>query len=410
MTYNQMPKAQGLYRPEFEHDACGIGLYAHLKGKQTHDIVKQGLKMLCQLDHRGGQGSDPDTGDGAGLLVQIPDAFFRKECKDINLPEKERYGVGMVFFSQKEDERKKIEKQINALIEQEGQVVLGWRTVPVNVGKIGTVAQKSCPFVRQVFIGASSDLKDNLSFERKLYVIRKQAENWGVTEGLDFYFASLSSQTIVYKGLLTPEQVDAFYSDLQDEAFVSAFALVHSRFSTNTFPTWERAHPNRYLVHNGEINTLRGNINWMRAREQQFVSESFGEDLNKILPILNADGSDSSILDNAFEFFVMAGRKPAHTAMMLIPEPWTENTHMSKEKRAFYEYHSSLMEPWDGPTAISFTDGKQIGAILDRNGLRPARYYVTKDDYIIFSSEVGVIEVEQENVLYKNRLEPGKCF
>ncbi|WP_368650574.1 glutamate synthase large subunit [Bacillus inaquosorum] len=410
MTYNQMPKAQGLYRPEFEHDACGIGLYAHLKGKQTHDIVKQGLKMLCQLDHRGGQGSDPDTGDGAGLLVQIPDAFFRKECKDINLPEKGRYGVGMVFFSQKEDERIKIEKQINALIEQEGQAVLGWRTVPVNVGKIGTVAQKSCPFVRQVFIGASSDLKDNLSFERKLYVIRKQAENWGVTEGLDFYFASLSSQTIVYKGLLTPEQVDAFYSDLQDEAFVSAFALVHSRFSTNTFPTWERAHPNRYLVHNGEINTLRGNINWMRAREQQFVSESFGEDLNKILPILNADGSDSSILDNAFEFFVMAGRKPAHTAMMLIPEPWTENTHMSKEKRAFYEYHSSLMEPWDGPTAISFTDGKQIGAILDRNGLRPARYYVTKDDYIIFSSEVGVIKVEQENVLYKNRLEPGKML
>ncbi|WP_052586075.1 glutamate synthase large subunit [Bacillus velezensis] len=410
MTYNQMPKAQGLYRPEFEHDACGIGLYAHLKGKPSHDIVKKGLKMLCQLDHRGGQGSDPNTGDGAGLMVQIPDAFFKKECGEMKLPEKGRYGVGMVFFSQNEEERKKIEKQVNAFIEQEGQIVLGWRTVPVNVGKIGTVAQSTCPYVRQVFIGAANDLKDSLAFERKLYVIRKQAENWGVQEQLDFYFASLSSQTIVYKGLLTPEQVDAFYLDLQDETFVSAFSLVHSRFSTNTFPTWERAHPNRYLIHNGEINTLRGNINWMRAREQQFVSESFGDDLHKVLPILNAEGSDSSILDNAFEFFVMAGRKPAHTAMMLIPEPWTENTHMSKAKRAFYEYHSSLMEPWDGPTAISFTDGKQIGAILDRNGLRPARYYVTKDDHIIFSSEVGVIEVEQENILHKKRLEPGKML
>ncbi|MDR4156858.1 glutamate synthase subunit alpha, partial [Bacillus cereus] len=221
--------------------------------------------------------------------------------------------------------------------------------------------------------------------------------------GNRFYFASLSSATIVYKGLLTPEQVDAFYLDLQQESFVSAFALVHSRFSTNTFPSWERAHPNRYLIHNGEINTLRGNVNWMKAREQQFVSEAFGDDLQKVLPILDIDVSDSSILDNALEFFVLAGRKPAHAAMMLIPEPWTENPHMTKEKKAFYEYHSMLMEPWDGPTAISFTNGKQIGAILDRNGLRPARYYVTKDDYIIFSSEVGVIDVEPENVLYKDR-------
>ncbi|MED0769828.1 glutamate synthase subunit alpha, partial [Bacillus atrophaeus] len=229
MTYNHMPKAQGLYRPEFEHDACGIGLYAHLKGHPTHDIVKQGLKMLCQLDHRGGQGSDPDTGDGAGLMVQIPDAFFKKECGEMELPEKGHYGVGMVFFSNKAEERKKIEKQINQYIEKEGQTVLGWRTVPVNVGKIGTVAQNTCPFVRQVFIGAGSEVKDNLAFERKLYVIRKQAENWGVKEELDFYFASLSSQTIVYKGLLTPEQVDAFYIELQDESFVSAISLVHSR-------------------------------------------------------------------------------------------------------------------------------------------------------------------------------------
>ncbi|MDQ0220643.1 glutamate synthase large subunit [Peribacillus cavernae] len=410
MTYNQMPKAQGLYRPEFEHDACGIGLYAHIKGLATHDIVKKGLQMLCQLDHRGGQGSDPLTGDGAGLMVQIPDDFFRKTCSDMNLPEKGRYGVGMIFFSNNDMERKEIEARLNTFIEQEGQIVLGWRTVPINVGTIGTVAQQSCPVIRQVFIGANENIIDDLAFERKLYIIRKQAENWVKESGERFYFASLSSRTIVYKGLLTPGQVDAFYLDLQDEDFVSAFSLVHSRFSTNTFPSWERAHPNRYLIHNGEINTLRGNMNWMKAREQQFVSEAFGDDLQKVLPILDADGSDSSVLDNALEFFVLAGRKPAHAAMMLIPEPWTENPHMTEEKRSFYEYHSSLMEPWDGPTAISFTDGKQIGAVLDRNGLRPARYYVTKDDYIIFSSEVGVIDVEAENVLYKDRLSPGKML
>ncbi|MBD1381730.1 glutamate synthase large subunit [Metabacillus arenae] len=410
MTYNQIPKAQGLYRPEFEHDACGIGLYAHIKGHATHDIVKKGLQMLCQLDHRGGQGSDPLTGDGAGLMVQIPDRFFQEKCDQMNLPEKGKYGVGMIFFSNDDDERKEIEARLNSYIEQEGQTVLGWRNVPVNIETIGPVAKESCPVIRQVFIGANKDIKDESIFERKLYIIRKQAEKWAKERGQRFYFASLSSRTIVYKGLLTPDQVDAFYMDLQDEEFVSAFALVHSRFSTNTFPSWERAHPNRYLIHNGEINTLRGNMNWMTAREQQFVSEAFGEDLPKVLPILDSEGSDSSILDNALEFFVMAGRKPAHAAMMMIPEPWAENPHMSEEKKAFYEYHSCLMEPWDGPTAISFTDGKQIGAILDRNGLRPARYYVTKDDYIIFSSEVGVIDVEQENVLYKDRLSPGKML
>lgn len=410
MTYNQLPKAQGLYRPEFEHDACGIGLYAHIKGIATHDIVKKGLNMLCQLDHRGGQGSDPLTGDGAGLMVQIPDQFFRQECTSISLPEKGRYGVGMIFFSNDDDERNKIEEQINKLVEQEEQVLLGWRTVPVDINKIGEGGKATCPTIRQVFIGASKAIKDDLAFERKLYIIRKQAENWARERELRFYFASLSSRTIVYKGLLTPQQVDAFYLDLQSESFTSAFSLVHSRFSTNTFPSWERAHPNRYLIHNGEINTLQGNVNWMKAREQQFVSEAFGEDLPKILPILDTNGSDSSILDNALEFFVLAGRKPAHAAVMLIPEPWTENPHMTKEKKAFYEYHSTLMEPWDGPTAISFTDGKQIGAILDRNGLRPARYYVTKDDYIIFSSEVGVIDVEPANVAYKNRLSPGKML
>ncbi|PLT29968.1 glutamate synthase large subunit [Peribacillus deserti] len=410
MTYHQLPEAQGLYRPEFEHDACGIGLYAHIKGEASHDIVTKGLNMLCQLDHRGGQGSDPLTGDGAGLMVQLPDKFFRLECPELKLPKNGRYGVGMIFFSRNESEQNEIEGVINRLIEEERQILLGWRTVPVDIEKIGETGKATCPVIRQVFIGANSAITDDLAFERKLFIIRKQAENWAKQKEIRFYFASLSSRTIVYKGLLAPEQVNAFYLDLQNESFVSAFALVHSRFSTNTFPSWERAHPNRYLIHNGEINTLQGNINWMRAREQQFISEAFGEELPKVLPLLDTDGSDSSILDNALEFLVLAGRKPAHAAMMLIPEPWSDNPHISKEKKAFYEYHSALMEPWDGPTAISFTDGRQIGAILDRNGLRPARYYVTKDDYIIFSSEVGVIDIDPENVLYKDRLSPGKML
>ncbi|WP_010530018.1 glutamate synthase large subunit [Lentibacillus jeotgali] len=409
MHYNQIPKAQGLYRPELEHDACGIGLYAHMRGIPTHDIVKQGLRMLCQLDHRGGN-DDPTMGDGAGLMVQIPDHYFRQVCPDIGLPEKGRYGVGMIFFRNDTDNRAFLENEINKLIEQEGQTVLGWRTVPVNVNTIGEKAIASCPVIRQVFIGDDDTAGETTAFERKLYVIRKQAEKIALEQNESIYFPSLSSQTLVYKGLLTPEQLEIFYADLQDERFTSAFALVHSRFSTNTFPSWERAHPNRYLMHNGEINTLQGNKNWIQAREKQFVSEAFGDDLEKVLPILDTEGSDSAMLDNALEFLVLAGRKPAHAAMMLIPEPWANNPHMSEEKKAFYKYHSSLMEPWDGPTSISFTDGKQIGAILDRNGLRPARYYITKDDHLIYSSEVGVIDVGEDEVLYKDRLSPGKML
>ncbi|RCW63761.1 glutamate synthase large subunit [Saliterribacillus persicus] len=410
MTYSKIPGPQGLYHPDFEHDACGIGLYAHIKGKKTHAIVKKGLNMLCQLDHRGGQGSDPNTGDGAGLMVQIPDRYFRKVCTEFTLPANGRYGVGMLFMTKNEQHQAEFESKVNELIEQEGQVLLGWRNVPVDGENIGKTAKETLPTVKQVFIQAADDIKTEIDFERKLYIIRKQAENWAIKKEYRFYFASLSNKTIIYKGLLTPTQVDEFYLDLQDESFESAFSLVHSRFSTNTFPSWERAHPNRYLIHNGEINTMKGNVNWMRAREKQFVSDAFGDDLNKVLPILHDDGSDSATLDNALEFFTLAGRKPAHAAMMLIPEPWENNPHMSAQKRAFYEYHSCLMEPWDGPTSITFTDGKQIGAILDRNGLRPARYYVTKDDYIIYSSEVGVIEVEEENVLLKERLSPGKML
>ncbi len=409
MTFHKIPKAQGMYNPEFEHDACGIGLYANIKGAASHDIVKKGLEMLCRLDHRAGRGSDGQTGDGAGLMVQIPDVFFRVVCSEWALPEKGQYGVGMLFFTEDQDEREAIEQRINETITLEGQELIGWRTVPTDASMLSNASSETAPVVRQVFIKATNHF-DYQAFERKLYVIRKQVEHWAKQEGKKFYCSSLSSQTIVYKGMLTPAEVDQFYLDLQDELFTSAFSLVHSRYSTNTFPSWERAHPNRYIVHNGEINTLRGNVNWMKAREQQFVSEAFGEDLEKLLPIIDTNGSDSSMLDNAFEFFVLAGRSPAHTAMMLIPEPWTENPHISEEKKAFYTYHSSLMEPWDGPTAISFTNGKQIGAILDRNGLRPARYYVTKDDYIIFSSEVGVVDIEEENILYKERLSPGRML
>ncbi|RTQ93110.1 glutamate synthase large subunit [Lysinibacillus telephonicus] len=409
MTFHQLPNAQGLYSPSFEHDACGIGFYANIKGRASHEIVKSGLEMLCRLDHRAGRGGDGKTGDGAGLMVQIPDAFFKMNCPELNLPAKGEYGVGQLFFTEDIRERESIEQKINELIEQEGQTLIGWRTAPTNKGNLSDIAKSTAPVVRQVFIKAKN-VKDTLAFERKLYLIRKQAEFWAKENGKKFYCPSMSSQTMVFKGLLTPEEVSEFYMDLQDESFISAFSIVHSRYSTNTFPSWERAHPNRYIVHNGEINTLRGNINWMTAREQQFISESFGDDLQKLLPIIDNTGSDSSMLDNAFEFFVLAGRTPAHTAMMLIPEPWTENPHISEEKKAFYAYHSTLMEPWDGPTAICFTDGKQIGSILDRNGLRPARYYVTKDDMIVFSSEVGVVDIDEKYVLYKERLSPGRML
>ncbi|AWE08462.1 glutamate synthase large subunit [Lysinibacillus sp. 2017] len=408
MSFHQLPIAQGLYDPQFEHDACGIGMYANIKGIASHDIVKNGLEMLCRLEHRAGRGGDGKTGDGAGLMVQIPDAFFKYNCPDLQLPKKGQYGVGQIFLTDDAVQEQKIEQKMNELIEQEGQELIGWRIVPTNKENLSDIAKSSAPVVRQVFIGSTA--ADEKAFERKLYVIRKQVEHWAAQQGYELYIPSLSSQTMVFKGLLAPEEVSDFYIDLQDESFVSALALVHSRYSTNTFPSWKRAHPNRYIIHNGEINTLRGNINWMRAREQQFVSEAFGDDLEKLLPIIDQTGSDSSMLDNAFEFFVLAGRSPAQTAMMMIPEPWTENPRIEEDRKAFYQYHSSLMEPWDGPTAICFTDGKQIGAILDRNGLRPGRLYVTKDDHVIFSSETGVVDYAEEDILYKDRLSPGRML
>jgi glutamate synthase (NADPH/NADH) large chain len=408
MTGTGFPRRQGLYDPAYEHDACGIGFIANMNGKTSHEIVQKGLAMLCQLEHRGAQGSDPETGDGAGIMTQIPREFFAKVCAElkIELPADGMYGVGMLFLPVDAEKRAAIEKELEAIVHAEGQQLLGWRTVPTDDTKIGQTAKESCPSIRQVFIGANG-CSDSLSFERKLYVIRKQ---WEKAVGQEAYVASFSSRTIVYKGLLTPAQLNAFYLDLQDPFFASAFSMVHSRFSTNTFPSWERAHPNRYLIHNGEINTLQGNINWMIAREKMFRSDAFGEDLQKVLPIINMEGSDSAILDNCFEFLTLAGRSLPHAAMMMIPEPWEQDERMADPKKAFYEYHSCLMEPWDGPTAICFTDGRQIGAILDRNGLRPARYYVMADHTIILSSEVGVLDVPEEKVVYKGRLSPGKML
>ncbi|TSB46975.1 glutamate synthase large subunit [Alkalicoccobacillus porphyridii] len=409
------PNKQGLYDPQFEHDNCGTGFLAHMKGKKSHQIIENALHILRNLEHRGGQGDEVNTGDGAGILLQVPHRFFQKasESLNINLPDAGEYGVGMLFLPQDRKKRGSCITRVNELAAEESLEVLGWRDVPTNSKMLGNAAKLSMPSIKQVFIKRPDSIKEELEFERKLYVLRKRAEKEltpFVTDEESFYFASLSSRTIVYKGMLTTEQVGQFYVDTEDPLFESAIALVHSRFSTNTFPSWERAHPNRYMIHNGEINTVRGNVNWMHAREAKFESDLFGESLEQVKPIVDKDGSDSSMFDNTLEFLSLSGRSLAHSAMMMIPEPWQNNTEMNAKKKAFYQFHSTLMEPWDGPTSIVFTDGRQIGACLDRNGLRPSRYYVTKDDYIILSSEVGVVEVEPDNVLYKERLHPGQML
>lgn len=405
-------RRQGLYDPAFEHDACGVGFIANVKGKASHDTVRQGLEMLCRQEHRGGQGSDGESGDGAGIMLAISHRFFKQAAK-INLPEPGKYAVGMVFLPTNRRQRDFCEKQFESTIRQEGQTFLGWRTVPVNDKSIGRNAKSTQPVIRQVFIEQGPQIQNQLDFERKLYAIRKKVERAVheiVTDQETFYVSSLSTRTIVYKGMLMPEQIAPFYLDLQDEAFESAFALVHSRFSTNTFPSWERAHPNRYLIHNGEINTLRGNINWMYAREKMCESEAFGKDMGSILPVVDSEGSDSAALDNVLEFLTLGGRSLPHAAMMMIPEPWDRDDSMKDPLKAFYEYHSMLMEPWDGPTSIAFCDGTQIGAMLDRNGLRPGRYYVTNDDHIIYASEVGVLDIPEETIIQKERLQPGQLL
>lgn len=410
------PKKQGLYHPGFEHEACGIGMIANINGEKTHNIVQNAINILCNLEHRGGQSADTSTGDGAGILTQIPDRFFQKQCakENIFLPREGDYGIGMAFLPRNNrHKRMECRKIIESIIEEEGQTFLGWRPVPTNESFIGVVAAQSMPAVRQFFIQKSEDLKDQMAFERKLYVIRKRIENIFAADkdSEEVYICSLSTRTIVYKGMLVPEQVDSFYIDLNHPDFKSALALVHSRFSTNTFPSWSRSHPNRYTIHNGEFNTLRGNVNWMQAREKLCASDSFPEeDLQKILPVLDTEGSDSSIFDNTFEFLHLSGRSLAHTAMMMVPEPWANDNQIKDEKRDFYEYHSTLMEPWDGPAALVFTDGTQIGACLDRNGLRPARYYVTKGGQVVLGSEVGALDIFADDILYKSRLTPGKML
>ncbi|MDO7907190.1 glutamate synthase large subunit [Paenibacillus sp. JX-17] len=417
MRQTGLPPKQGLYDPQFEKDACGMGFVAHIKGKPSHQIVQQALTMLVNMEHRGGQGSEPNSGDGAGLMMQIPHHFFKEELAEqgVSLPEPGRYGVGMLFLSTDEAVRSRHEQRLIGIIEEEGQQVLGFRDVPTYDEMLGVSAKAAKPHVRQVFIGRSAELKDDMDFERKLYLIRRRAElairySDDEEHGSTFYVSSLSCRKVVYKGMLTTEQVGQFYLDLQDARVESAIALIHSRFSTNTFPSWERAHPYRFMIHNGEINTMRGNVNWMHARQSLFKSEVFGDDLAKVKPVINPDGSDTAMFDNTFEFLYLSGRSLPHVAMMMVPEPWSNHEGMDPAKRAFYEYHSTLMEPWDGPAAMAFTDGIQIGAILDRNGLRPARYYVTKDDVIALSSEAGVLDFAPEDILYKDRLRPGRML
>ncbi len=410
------PAKQGLYDPWFEHDACGVGFVVNIKGKASNEIVRQGLQVLLNLSHRGACGSEANTGDGAGVLIQMPDKFLRKATAHagIKLPPRGEYGVGMLFLPPDPAQRRNCERLFEVIVAEEGQEVLGWRTVPTDNSMIGNSAKASEPFMRQVFIRRGPNLADDMAFERKLFVIRKRAvteiRNSGLKGSHYWYSASMSYKTLCYKGMLTPEQLPAYYPDLMDPNLESALALVHSRFSTNTFPSWERGHPYRYAAHNGEINTLRGNINWMHARQAMFESDLFGEDIKQILPIINTNGSDSAMFDNCLELLVLAGRPLPHAVMMMIPEPWQNHESMSDEKRAFYEYHSCLMEPWDGPASIAFTDGIRIGAVLDRNGLRPSRYYVTKDDLVVMASEVGVLDIPPDRVLSKGRLQPGRMF
>src|SRR5688500_17052775 len=410
------PGKQGLYDPQFEHDACGVGFLVNVKGRKSHAIVRQALQILVNLNHRGACGCENNTGDGAGILLQTPHTFLKEVTKEakISLPGEREYGVGMVYLPADAGQRANSEKIFETIVAEEGQTVLGWRSVPTNNSSLGATAKASEPFMCQIFIGRNARLTDDMAFERKLYVIRKRAENAiryaNVPGGNRFYISSLSYKTMIYKGMLMPEQVDQYYPDLLHPAMDTALALVHSRFSTNTFPSWERAHPYRYLAHNGEINTLRGNINWMHARQALFESELFGDDIKKILPIINPNGSDSSMFDNSLELLVLAGRPMAHAMMMMIPEPWSNHETMDDNRRAFYQYHSCLMEPWDGPASIGFTDGKQIGAILDRNGLRPSRYYVTKDGLVVMASEAGVLDIPSDQVVQKGRLQPGRMF
>ena len=408
-----LPEAQGLYDPRNERDACGIGFVANIKGEKSHDIIVKGIQVLINLTHRGACGCDAETGDGAGILIQVPHQFFVRECASLGfrLPAPGEYGVGIIFFPVEKADRLQCEGVLERVAIEEGLSVLGWRDTPVNGDAIGRVARASQPYIQQIFLGRPAGMEED-AFERKLYVVRRRVENEIADSDMQhkgmFFIPSLSARTMVYKGLLLAPQIANFYQELKDPDVASALCLVHQRFSTNTFPTWHLAHPYRYVAHNGEINTVKGNVNWMFARQSTLASDLFGDDMKKLFPIVQAGGSDSACFDNVLELLVQSGRSLPHAMAMMIPEAWSE--HTSEEKRHFYEYHASLMEPWDGPAAIAFTDGRVIGATLDRNGLRPARYVVTDDGLVVMASETGVLPIRPETVMTNGRLQPGKMF
>lgn len=416
MDLTRLPEKQGLYDPAFEHDACGVGFVCDITGKRSNEMVLKGLEVLKRLSHRGATGADPNTGDGAGLLIQMPHEFFAGVCSkaNIELPGPGDYGTGLIFLPNDSEDRKFCKDTLSDVVKKEGQEMLGWRKVPVNDSDIGVCAKNTQPVIEQVFIRKGGTIKDGLSFERKLYVIRKKIENnircSKLNQGSLFYITNISARTFSYKGLLMPCQVGKFFVDLQNRDVKSAIAMVHSRYSTNTFPTWDLAQPFRFLAHNGEINTLRGNINWMRAREGLLKTGLFGEEIKDMFPVITPGGSDSAAIDNIFELLVLAGRSLEHAMMMLIPNAWETDKAMPGALKNFYKYHASLMEPWDGPAAIAFTDGARVGAVLDRNGLRPARYIITKDNIAVMASEAGVLDISPDKILVSGKIEPGKML
>src|SRR5689334_17553023 len=408
------PQPQGLYDPAFEHDACGVAFVADLHGRRSHDVVAKGLAALCRMDHRGARGAEPNTGDGAGIMIQIPDEFLRAVV-DFELPPAGAYATGLAFLPNDPEDAARAKVVLDKFALVEGAQVLGWREVPTDPTDLGATALAAMPRIAQVFLAAEKldapgTVLTGLDLDRVVYCVRKRTERETSERGIDLYLPSLSSRTITYKGMLTPDQLITFYPDLSDERVRSAIALVHSRFSTNTFPSWPLAHPYRYIAHNGEINTIRGNRNWMAAREALLSTDLIPGALRRVFPVCAPDASDSANFDEVLELLHLAGRSLPHAVLMMIPEAWENDTGMDPARRAFYQFHATLMEPWDGPASVAFTDGEVIGAVLDRNGLRPGRWWRTADGLVVMASEAGVLDVDPATVVQKGRLQPGKMF
>ena len=408
-TFSGLPQAQGLYDPRNEHDACGVAFVATLSGQASNDIVQKGLTALRNLDHRGAVGAEENTGDGAGILLQTPDKFLRgiaaTEIDGLELPPVGSYAAGMAFLPADADDALAARARVEAMAAEEGLRVLGWRDVPVTPDILGSMARAAMPSFALLFVESAGDIRTGIDLDRLAFCLRKRCEH-----ELNVYFPSLSARTLVYKGMLTTEQLEEFFPDLRDERLESALAIVHSRFSTNTFPSWPLAHPFRFVAHNGEINTARGNRNWMRAREATLASDVIPGDLSRLFPICDPAGSDTASFDEVLELLHLGGRSLPHAVMMMIPEAWENNAVMDPTRRAFYEFHATVIEPWDGPAAVCFTDGTQIGAVLDRNGLRPGRFWITEDGLVVLASEAGVLDLDPKSITRKGRLEPGKMF